>query len=72
MLSQKIVQGMAADVEAVADVLTLEAHIGVETFGADSGIDVKECGMGSVECGMGNLGCLSASVRQRSFSCSCC
>ena len=39
VLSQQVVQGMAADVEAVADVLTLQTNVGIEPFGADGGVN---------------------------------
>ena len=39
VLSQKVVQGMAADVEAVADVLTLQTNVGIEPFSADGGVN---------------------------------
>ena len=39
MLSQKVVQRMATDVEAVADVLTLQTNVGIEPFGADGGVN---------------------------------
>ena len=39
VLSQKVVQGMAADVEAIADVLTLQTNVGIEPFAADGSIN---------------------------------
>ena len=39
MLSQKVVQRMATDVEAVTDVLTLQTNVGIEPFGADGGVN---------------------------------
>ena len=42
VLGQQVVQRMATDGEAVADVLALQANISIETFGANSRVDGME------------------------------